>query len=375
MKLATLIGLLVLTASVALAQQPTTLRLADNERVLHFISSPFDHSYCEPRLETTLRRYYARRGLVYRRVTRSAVADFLRDLDGRLAGYRPTLVIVQASNADIQRQWRRKVFDFSKFPAALDALVKKLRDKGIKVILCSVIPVGPKTYELEPQYKRLSEWVEAARRTAAKHGAIFVDLYTKAVGWHMIGRPRAQLYYDVKHHRKSWDLFRSQVRFEPPLSQVRVNAKDGKATAEGASASEVKASAKSVSLVLQNDSGSPLLLRIDGLAAGNYGLTADRKSVSTHTDQELAVGVDVSKHFKSQAYKRPHVLLGRELHKKLSGIDAIIKYVPPGWVKVKDLEAQKRAAIDKVEAEAAKLEAEVMKMLTPKPLRISVVAK
>ena len=373
-----LVAICALVAPVALADAPgpTTIALGDNERVLHLMGTPFTHSYAAPRLETMLRQYYGHRGLVYRRVT-GTMADFSSKLPARLSAYNPTLVVLQSSNNDLYVQWRRKVFNFSRFPRVLESVVKRLRAEKIRVIVCSPTPVGKESYEAEPQYKRLKEWVDAGRAIAARHGAAFVDLYTKAVGWPMIGsRKRARHYYNVGHHRKSWELFLSQVRFEPPVSHVRLDVKTGRCQADGAAASEVKINGGVVSLVLQNAAGAgKMLLHVTGLPPGDHRVAVDGKAAAPRSAKALAEGVDLGEHLKSQVGTAAYKQALAKGHSLAGSIDAIANYRPPGWAKVKDLAGQKQAAIGKVLAEAAEHEAAVQAMVRPKPVRIAISAK
>lgn len=366
----------LLTSALVWAESkaPTTVQLGDNERVLHLVGKPFTHVYAYLYLETMLRRYYGHRGLVYRRTT-GTMADFSRRLDGLLSVHRPTLVILQGSNEDLYNQWRKKVFDFSRYPKVLESVVARLREKEIRVILCSAIPVGQETYDAEPQYHRLQEWVEAARGIAGRHRALFVDLYTKAKGWHMIGgRPRAKHHYDTKHHRKSWDLFLSQVCFQSPASTTRLDAKTGKAVAQGATVPDVKADPQATSLVLQNDAGAgSAMLSVGNLSEGTYAVEVNGKIAATLDADALAAGLDLGKHLRSQAGTRAFRQALEQLHSKIDSLTTIATYRPPNWVKVKNLEEQKQAAIRALlGGDVAKFEAEVRSMVTPEALRIRV---
>jgi len=356
------------------SKAPTTVQLDDNERVLHLVGKPFTHVYAYPYLETMLRQYYGHRGLVYRRTT-GTMADFSRRLDDLLSVHRPTLVILQGSNEDLYNQWRKKVFDFATFPKVLESVVARLREKDIRIILCSAIPVGQETYDAEPQYHRLQEWVEAARGIASRRGALFVDLYTEAKGWHMIGgRPRAKHHYDTAHHHKSWELFLSQVRFEPPISTTRIDAQTGKAMSQGAAVLDVKADPLTTSLVLQNEAGAgSAMLNVEGLPAGTYTLEVNGKPAATCQSKDLAAGLDLGEHLRSQAGTPAFRQALEQLHNKIDSLTTIATYRPPNWVKVRNLEEQKQAAMgDLLSGDIARLDAEVGRMARPEALRIHI---
>ncbi|MBM4081340.1 MAG: hypothetical protein FJ278_16680, partial [Planctomycetes bacterium] len=235
------------------ASKPAVVQIGADERVVHVVGTPFNHVYYEPRLEALLLQRYACRGLVFREVAAGiSLADLLKDLEGRVMIHRPTLVIIQAGNDDLNSQYRRVTFDFAVYRPPVEEMVRKLRAANVKVILCSVIPRGadgPKG-RLNPPNDGLKTWVDAARDIAAKHDAVFVDLFTEAVDWPMINTPKT--HYDPEHHRRSWELFARQVHFDPaPGSRVEVDAQGAPPKCQGATVSDLKTDG-GLSLILQN---------------------------------------------------------------------------------------------------------------------------
>lgn len=211
--------LMLLSAARA---EPVTI--AENERVVHLIGTPFTHAYYEPRLGAMLLHSYAERGLVYRPVNAGRnLADLLRNLEAKVFVHRPTLVIVQCGIDDLLSQSRQVEFDFQQYPKSIETLVDTLRKRNVKVILCSPTP-------LPTQLEGLKSWEKAARETAARHGAAYADLFTEAVDWKMIGsHPKSLYQYDPDGHRKSWELFLRQVQFDPPAAEPATISPDLKA--------------------------------------------------------------------------------------------------------------------------------------------------
>lgn len=356
------------------APKPRVLSLGDNERVLHVINVPFSHVYCHPNLETTLRKYYGHRGLTYRRVVKRT-GELVKELDGLLAVYRPTLVIIQTGCGDISRQYRRKVFDFAKYPKDLETVMKKLAAKKVRVVLCSTTPVGPETRKFEPQYERLKEWADAARRIAKQHGALFVDLYTGAVGLPTIGGAvHMRYYHDPKGHARLWDLFRGQVAFQPPACAVSVNARTGAATADGAEVADVKAAADRVSLVVKGKTGAlGLDLKATNLADGKYRVMVGKRAAAQASAQDLAKGVDLGVFLGAP---RPADRTWRNaltaVHRATEAIGKTANYRLPNWVKSPDFEAQKRAAVAKKLKDLDALDAKAQALVKPPVIKVRI---
>jgi hypothetical protein len=215
---APLAALLVAGALTASAQPPTPVIIHDNERVVHLVGAPFSHVYCKPHLAKLLLARCAHRGLTYRRVPvdRLTAKGLLRDLEKKVLLHEPTLVVLQPGSSELRLQFRRPTFDFESYPAALERLVAAIRERGIRVILCSVTPMGepsPGLDQLTPVHAGLKGWVDAARETARRHDAVFIDLFSEAVAWPMISGLKNL--YGPAEHETSWQLFRQQLRLEP----------------------------------------------------------------------------------------------------------------------------------------------------------------
>jgi len=359
------------------ASKPAVVQIGADERVVHVVGTPFNHVYYEPRLEALLLQRYACRGLVFREVAAgSRLADLLKDLEGRVMIHRPTLVIIQAGNDDLNSQYRRVTFDFAVYRPPVEEMVKKLRAANVKVILCSIIPRGadgPRG-KLNPPNDGLRTWVDAARDIAAKRDAVFVDLFTEAVDWPMINNPKT--HYDPEHHRRSWELFARQVHFDPaPGSSVEVDAKGAPPKCLGVTVSDLKTDG-GLSFTLQNAAGvGPLILKVTGLSDGEHRLTVGEKVFAHKTAGELATGIDLSACLQTQVGAKEfkeELLRG---HKAVAALADIQSFALPAWVKVSDFGQQKQAELQAALDSVKSHDEAVRQMVTPKPLAIRITPK
>ena len=365
---------------------PQVVPIAENERVVHFVGDPFIHAYCKPNLETFLVAHFARRGLAYRRVSmgwkqaRSGqlslrmTAAMLKDMDDLLLVHKPTLVILQPGNMELTVQFRSYPnFDFDAYPKALDSLVGKLRAKGVRVIVCSAVPMGGVSGDpskLVLPYDRLAGWVTAARETSLRHGAVFVDQFTDAIPWKMVYP--SQEHYTFEGHDKSWALFQKQVRFEPDGSRISIRGDSLKAKAEGASVSDVRRDGNAISLLLRNDAGAgPVLLSVDALSAATYVVTIGGKEAFRKTAEELSKGVDVGSFLVSQIGSKEFLAELDAGHAATEALCDIQQFRLPAWVKLADFETQRNAALRKNAEELAAHDARLRAMAVPAPFSIT----
>jgi hypothetical protein len=328
---------------------PQVVTIGDNERVVHVVGMPFHHSYCAPRLETLLLERFAWRGLVVRRVElRGSMASLLAEFDTKVRIHRPTFVVLQAGNDDLYHQ-RAVTFDFGVYQAPTDEIVKKLRGDGAQVILCSVVPFDNDSTpgRLFGPVAGLQTWVEAARQIAARHRAVFVDQFTEAVGWPMIGNDsKSKFWYDPQGHEKSWKLFTKQVRFEPAGSEARINVGTGRTECRGATVSELNVRPDRLTLALQNEAGAgAVLVKLAGLERGNYRIFVDEKPLAVKSAEELAAGLDVGAGLKTRAATREFQEELRRGHAAVVQAADIAGYRLPSWVRLADFNQQKQAAL------------------------------
>ena len=366
-------ALFLLMAASANATDPQEVRIGPNERVVHIVGSPFMHVYARPYLQEHLVRRFAHRGLVIRQVPMRQTIMALRSLDQEVLVHKPTLVVYQPGSTEISAQSRRRVYDFAGYPKVLESLVKKLRDKGARVIVCSVIPKGKSESidKLAPPNDGLKTWADAARQIAKRHGATYVDQFTGAVTWPMISG--AKTYYATAQHNKSWALFTSQVRFVMDVPSVRIDAAKAKADCQGATVADLKAGKDAAAFTLQSTaSAGPLMLSVPSLAEGRYAISVDGKPWLTRTAAELATGVDLGP-------KLTPVTPLQELDKALrSGVKvasaaAVVQtYKLPAWLKLADFQEQKQAELARVEARLSEHDAKLRQMVQARPLRLAI---
>lgn len=186
-------------------------RLGENERVVHLVSGPFGETGYAPRLEAMLLREFSSHGLIYRRV-KGPLGTVLPELETRIFIHRPTVVLIQTGNRDLVGQ---RHYDFAGFPRDLETLVAKLSERRMRIIICSPTPVGSESRrgKLVFPVDGLNRWTNSAREIAARYHAPFVDLFSEAIEWPMIGNGSARNYYAAPEHEKSFALFCRQLRF------------------------------------------------------------------------------------------------------------------------------------------------------------------
>ena len=369
------LSLLAITSAMAQAAPPV-IQIEDHERVVHVTGTPFNHAYYGDWLETFLLQRYAHRGLIFRSVNRrSYSADGLaRDLDTLVLIHKPTLVILQCGNDDLDKQYRSEKYDFAEalYARPMEIIVQKLRAAGIKVVLCSVIPRGtdgPKG-RFNPPNDGLKVWVDQARKIADSHGVVFVDIFTDAIDWPMINKPQNS--YGADMHKKSWELMSKQVRFEPAGSNVTIDAKSGRTQCQGATVTDLQTGG-GVSFTLQNAAGAGMVtLKIANLPANNHVVTVNGKPFARKTAEELATGIDVGLAL--------HTLVGtkeykQELvrgHEAVASLSEIQKYKLPAWVEVADFQQQKQAATAASLIAIKAHDAAMRELVTPQPLAIRI---
>jgi len=367
---------------------PQVVPIAENERVVHFVGHPFlNNPYYKPNLETFLVARFACRGLIYRRIPmgwmpmRTGVSlrmteTMLKDMGDLLLVHKPTLVILQPGNIELKVQYRScPNYDFDTYPKALDRLVQSIRAQGIRVILCSTIPMGTSESPSKLVFPndRLAGWVTAAQEISRRHGAYFVDQFTEAVSWKMALFNADQDAYAPEEQEKSWALFLKQIKFDPDGARVSIRADSREAKAEGATVNDVKGDGKTLSFLLQNSAGSgPVRLIVEALPAGSYSVMIGGKEAFLKTAEELAKGIDIGSALVSQVSSKEFLT---ELNAGYAATDAlgdIQQFRLPDWVKLADFEAQKTAGLRKAEDQLSTHDAKLREMTAPAPLTIVV---
>ena len=367
-----LLPALLLGAALSASGEPQPVRIEPDERVVHVVGVPFDHAYYEHHLEKLLVGRYAHIGLVYRRVTLNrTTADLVKTLESSVLIHRPTLVVYQPGNADMMSQWRRTKKNYKVYPSTVEKLVSELRKRNIRLIACSVIPLGTSESrdKLTPLNEGLKGWVEAVRESAAGHGAVFVDLFNEAVTWRMIAAH--QNHYGSAEHKKSWELLLRQVRFEPERSVVSVSVKDGAHSALHASIGGLEAGRTRVAFSLTAwPPAGPVVVRLADLAPGSFNVSVDGKELPGKSAAALAAGVDiagsVSAGLRSSGFSK-ELKAGHGLSRALGDAEG---YRLPGWVKCADFDAQKAAELKRVLAALDEHDKKLRAMVNPKPVAV-----
>lgn len=366
---------------------PQVVRIQDNERVLHIVGLPFTHPGCKPYLETLLVARYGHHGLAYRRISLGnlsaavnagycrTTAEVAKNLKDNVLIHKPTLVIIQPGNFELGVQSRRHPnYDYDSYPKVLEQLVQALRAQGIRIILCSTIPVGTSEslQKLSFPNDHLAGWVSSAREIARKHDAVFVDLFSQAVTWPMTSP--SQDYYSLETYEKSWVLFQSQVRFEPGGSRVTIQADTATVVeANGAAVESLQKDGAALSFTLKNSCGvGPLMLSIKALPAGDYSVRFGGKEALRKKADDLTQGVDIGSALVSAIGSKEYLAEMDAGYKASEKIVEIQRFQLPAWAKVADFEAQKTAGLRKTEDQLSTHDAKLREMTAPAPLAIVV---
>lgn len=377
-----LVALLALALSASLRAapdaKPAVVTIGDNERVVHVVGSVFTHSYYEPRLETLLLRLGGARGLTFRQIEVGGPVSVLDDdFAAKVLDLKPTLVVLQVGTEVIMRQYRRQTYDFITFPKALDPLVAKLRAAGCRVVLCSATPVGNGSApdKLLPPNDGLKTWTDAARDVAARHGAIYADLFSAALAWPMIGNdPRSRYYYPPEGHEKSWNLLLSQVSFQPATpAATDIDAKALQGRASDGEIAGLKSDAGVLAFTLKaRSSGGAHTLKVTGLPPGAYQITAYGKPALKASADELAAGLDIGPLLRtlgSAKELKDESAAGRAA---FAALTAVRQYNLPPWITLPDFDRQKAAALAKAQDTLSTHDATAARLASPAPLPITI---
>lgn len=348
------------------------VRVAEGERMVHVVASPFTHEYYQPRLEAMLLHRYAPFGLKYRRV-KSSLAELAGNLDALVLVHRPSLVMIQTGNWDLVRL---RHYEFTEYPKHLEHVAARLAEKRIRMIICSPIPIGSDSRkgQLVFPVDELSRWAGAARQIAARHGAPFVDLFSDAIEWKVPGSTRAANYYSAEQHRDSFELLRRQLRFEPSATTVTVDAKARTVNSDLARIRDVTWGVQGIALTIEPVLGEgSLVLRVQGLAPGNVSIEIDdRASPGVRSTSDLESGIELGLKPKPPPDLRAlqaEIDRGQDLAAALTQIH---DYGLPEWLTLADFAAQKSAALNEVVGKLEMQDARFAEQLRPSSLRIKI---
>jgi lysophospholipase L1-like esterase len=102
----------------------------------------------------------------------------------------PDMVVVYVGVNDV---WHKSMFgtgtDIDKFEKFYQAIIKKLKDKNIKVILCTPATIGEKTDFSNSQDGDLNEYSKVIRGLATKNNLPLVDLRKIFLAYNLTNNP------------------------------------------------------------------------------------------------------------------------------------------------------------------------------------------
>ena len=264
-----------------------------------------------------------------------------------------------------------------------EKMLKMAKDANVRVALCSpnAIDTRVKT-DGKVYFETQKQFYAPLKQIAASHGASFADQY---------GRTRAEIekmtkddpsaktakpYYDGFHTSEPGALIMAhailtELKAPALVSSVEFGPK-GDAKTLKCKVTELKASDTGATFTRLDDSlpmpmlekWKPMLpyinnlkdlndygLKITGLAEGKYEVLADGKTVASYTAKELADGVNLALASSGPMYDQG-VKVFEAIQQKNSFVAArffsVHRFNPPAWLKVPDLDAQKKTELDRI---------------------------
>jgi lysophospholipase L1-like esterase len=283
-----------------------------------------------------------------------------------------------------------------------EAMLKVAKDAGVRVALCSPNAVDPRVKSNGAEYfETQKQFYAPLKDIAAKYDMPFADQYAvtrSAVEAMTKDDPKAEKakpYYDGFHTSPPGGLLMAhailtQLKAPPLVSHVGHSVGSG-VKEIGCQVTDLTSSDTAVSFTRTDDAlplpiqkdWLPMLpytnelkdlnryeLLVTGLKAGKYDVLIDGVTVATHTNKELAEGVNLGNATSGPVFDHAQKVF--EAINKKNGLVAdrffnVLRFNPPGWVKIDDLAGQKKAEaakrLPKIEAEQKK----VNDLAQPKP--------
>jgi lysophospholipase L1-like esterase len=286
-----------------------------------------------------------------------------------------------------------------------EAMLKMAKDAGVRVALCSPNSVDPRVSPQWSDFKRYQEtqkqFYAPLKEIATQGGAVFADQYavTRAALDKMAKddplAEKAKPYYDGFHTSPPGGLLMAHAiltQLKAPAMVSHVGHSVGSGVKEiGCKVTDLKSSDTEVSFTRTDDAlplpvqkeWLPMLpytnelkdlnlyeLVITGLKAGKYDVVVDGVTVATHTEKELAGGVNLGNVTSGPIFDHAQKVFeaitakNKLVHDRFRGV---MLFNPPGWLKVSDLAEQKKAEaakrLPKIEEEQKKVTA----LAQPKP--------
>jgi lysophospholipase L1-like esterase len=290
-----------------------------------------------------------------------------------------------------------------------EAMLKMAKDAKVKVALCSPNSVDPRVSPNWSDFKRYQEtqkqFYAPLKEIATQGGAVFADQYAvtrTALEQMAKDDPKAEKakpFYDGFHTSPPGGLLMAHAiltQLKAPATVSHAHLLTGNTKGEtpahvGCEVEGVTGTATSLSFT-RTDDALPMPIQkewlsmlpytnglkdlnfygltVAGLEEGKYDVVCDGVTVATHTAKELAAGVNLGNATAGPVFDHAQKVFAAINTKNglvRSRFFDVLRYNPPGWLKVADLAEQKRAEAAKrlpaIEAEQKK----VNELAQPKP--------
>jgi lysophospholipase L1-like esterase len=263
-----------------------------------------------------------------------------------------------------------------------EKMLKLAKDANVRVALCSPNAVDPRVKQNGKEYfETQKQFYAPLKQIAANNGASFADQYglTRAEIEKMTKddptAKTAKPYYDGFHTSEPGALIMAhailtELKAPALVSSVEFGTK-GDAKTQKCTVTDLKASETGATFTRLDESlAMPLLakwtpmlpyinnlkdlndygLKISGLAEGKYDVLADSKTVASYTAKELADGVNLALASNGPVYEQGMKVfeLIQAKNTQVSGrFFGVHLFNPPAWLKVSDLEAQKKPELER----------------------------
>lgn len=118
------------------------------------------------------------------------IYDLYLRMEDEVLAKNPDVVVIYVGVNDV---WHKSTSgtgtDADKFEKFYQAVIKKLKDKNIKVILCTPATIGEKTDFSNSQDGDLNEYSKIIRKLAAKNNLLLVDLRKSFLDYNLKNNP------------------------------------------------------------------------------------------------------------------------------------------------------------------------------------------
>jgi len=309
--------LLFCSAAAPLRAVGAGLDLVDGDRVVLLGNTFIERDQVYGHLETLLITRYPDRNLTFRNLGWSGdtvwghsragfgnVEEGYKELKARLAESKPTVVLVgYGMNESFEGE-----AGLANFQKGLDRLLNDVAATKARIVI-----LGPNYHEdlgrplPDPaaHNAQLKRYCDLLKRVAAERKLPYVDLYD-SLG--QLTRPSDKLFLtengihlNSRGYQEAAREIAEQLGVESPEWQLNLSADKSTPAIEpvGATVSEVKLSPTGGKLLVKDAAlpigfGKSRVVKIAGLAAGNYTLSIDGRAVAKGTAADWAKGVPVT---------------------------------------------------------------------------------